>query len=144
VIDEFRANGGIVTVTPPQGPILILHSRGARTGRECLTPLMYLQDGNRYVVFASMGGWQRNPDWYYNLVANPEASIEVGTEAFTVAAVVIEGDERDSLFTRQATGFPQFAYYQRKTKRKIPVVSLERVTCLQGRTPSLPIHGSNP
>lgn len=127
VIDEFRANGGIVTVTPPRGPVLILHSKGAKTGRECVTPLMYLQDDNRYVIFASRGGSGRNPDWYYNLVANPAASIEVGTEAFAVTAVVLEGDERDSCFMRQATDFPQFAYYQGKTNRKFPVISLTRV-----------------
>lgn len=126
VIEEFRANGGIVTVTPPRGPILLLHSKGAKTSRECITPLMYLEDGARFVIFASRGGSGRNPDWYYNLAANPEASIEVGTEAFTVTASVVEGNERDSLFQRQAHDFPQFAYYQGKTKRVIPVISLER------------------
>ena len=126
VIEEFRANGGIVTVTPPRGPVLLLHSRGARTGREYVTPLMYMEDGSRYVIFASMGGWRRNPDWYYNLVANPDASIEVGTEVLPVTAVVTEGEERDLLFARQAAEYPQFAYYQGKTTRKIPVIVLQR------------------
>jgi deazaflavin-dependent oxidoreductase (nitroreductase family) len=126
VIEEFRANGGIVTVTPPRGPVLLLHSRGARTGREYVTPLMFMEDGSRYVIFASMGGWRRNPDWYYNLVANPDASIEVGTEVLPVTAVVIEGEERDLLFARQAAEYPQFAYYQGKTTRKIPVIVLQR------------------
>lgn len=126
VIEEFRANGGIVTVTPPRGPVLLLHSRGARTGREYVTPLMYMEDGSRYVIFASMGGWRRNPDWYYNLVANPDASIEVGTEVLRVTAVVTEGEERDLLFARQAAEYPQFAYYQGKTTRKIPVIVLQR------------------
>ncbi len=79
-----------------------------------------------------MGGARRNPDWYYNLVANPEAKIEVGTEAFAVMAAVIEDDERDSLFARQANAFPQFAYYQRKTRRRIPVISLERAARITG------------
>lgn len=126
VIEEFRATGGVVNVTPPRGPILILHSKGAKTGRGCVTPLIYLEDGDRYVVFASRGGSRRNPDWYYNLVSHPDASVEVGTEAFTVTATVAEGDERDLLFSRQATAFPQFAYYQGKTQRRIPVITLER------------------
>ena len=125
VIEEFRANGGVVLVTPPQGPILILHSKGAKTGRECVTPLMYLRDGDRYVVFASMGGWRRNPDWYHNLVANPEAWIEVGVETLPVTAVVTQGEERDDLFARQSADYPQFAYYQSKTERTIPVIALE-------------------
>jgi deazaflavin-dependent oxidoreductase (nitroreductase family) len=126
VIEEFRANGGQVLVTPPQGPVLLLHSKGAKTGQERVTPLMYLQDGDRYVIFASMGGWRRNPDWYYNLLANPDASIEVGTESFTVTAVAVEGEERERLFERQARAYPQFAYYQSKTTRRIPVIVLER------------------
>jgi deazaflavin-dependent oxidoreductase (nitroreductase family) len=126
VIEEFRANGGVVNVTPPRGPVLILHSKGAKTGRECVTPLMYLQDGDRYVIFASRGGSPRNPDWYYNLVANPDALIEVGAETFVATAVLVKGEERDRLYTRQATAFPQFAYYQAKTRRRIPVVALVR------------------
>ena len=131
VIQEFRASGGVVSVTPPRGPVLLLHTKGAKTGRDCLTPLMYLQDGDRQVIFASMGGWRRNPDWYYNLLANPEASIEVGAEVFGVTAVVIQGEERDRLFARQAKAYPQFAYYQGKTTRVIPVIALQR----RGRTP---------
>ena len=126
VIEEFRANAGVVTVSPPRGPILILHSKGARTGRECVTPLMYLKDGERYVVFASMGGAPRNPAWYHNLVANPDATIEVGSDILAVTARVTQNDERDQLFARQSSDYPQFAYYQRKTKRIIPVIALER------------------
>ena len=125
VIEEFRANGGVVSVTPPRGPILLLHSKGAWSGKECLTPLMFIRDGERLVVFASKGGTRGNPDWYFNLVANPEASIEVGSEAFAVSAVIAEGEERDALFARQAADFPQFDYYEGKTRRTIPVVLLE-------------------
>ena len=125
VIEEFRANGGIVTVTPPNGPILLLHTTGARTGKACLTPLIYLQLGAAYVVAASMGGWKRNPDWYYNLLAHPEASIEVGPATLTVEAVIATGEERNGLFGRLAEAYPQFAYYQRKTSRTIPVVVLK-------------------
>jgi len=126
VIEEFRANGGVVTVTPPSGPVLLLHTRGARTGRPCLTPLIYRRDGERYVVAASMGGWKRNPDWYYNLVAHPHSSIEVGTEAFSVTSEVALGEERDRLFALHAAAYPQFDYYQGKTKRLIPVIVLTR------------------
>ena len=127
VIEEFRANGGIVTVTPPNGPILLLHTRGARTGRELVTPLIYRREGDCYVVAASMGGWRTNPAWYYNTVANPEASVEVGTETLRVLARTTEGPERQRLFDAHCNAYPQFAYYQGKTKRTIPVVVLQPI-----------------
>ena len=125
VIDEFRANGGVVTVTPPSGPILLLHTKGARSGRDLVTPLIYRRDSSRYVVLASMGGWKTNPAWYYNLVANPDAWIEVGDEVVAVDAIVTSGAERETLFAAHAEAYPQFAYYQSKTRRTIPVVVLE-------------------
>jgi deazaflavin-dependent oxidoreductase (nitroreductase family) len=128
VIEEFRANEGVVTVTPPRGPVLLLHTRGARTGRELVTPLMYTQDADRYVVLASRGGSAKNPDWYYNLLANPDATIEVGTNVLAVSAIAAESEERDRLFAQQAGAYPQFAYYQGKTRRRIPVIVLERRT----------------
>ena len=124
VIDEFRANAGVVTVTPPNGPVLLLHSKGAKTGRELVTPLIYRREGDSYVVLASMGGWKTNPAWYYNLVANNEASIEVGTQKVDVTAVVASGADRERLFALHCETYPQFAYYQGKTKRQIPVVVL--------------------
>lgn len=124
VIEEFRANGGVVTVTPPHGPILILHTTGAKSGRECETPLIYREDGGRYIVAASMGGWKRNPDWYFNLLAHPEAWIEVGTDVLRVTAVIAEGVERDELYRKHADTYEQFAYYQGKTTRVIPVIVL--------------------
>lgn len=126
VIEEFRANSGVVTVTPPRGPVLLLHTKGARTGKDVLTPLMYMKDGERYVIFASKGGWKTNPDWYYNLLAHPGARIEVGTEVLDVVAREVHGGERSELFARQAAEYPQFAYYQGKTKRVIPVIVLEQ------------------
>ena len=124
VIDKFRANAGVVTVTPPNGPVLLLHSKGAKTGRELVTPLIYRPDGDSYVVLASMGGWKTNPAWYYNLVVHPNASIEVGTQTLNVTAVVADGAERQRLFTLHCETYPQFAYYQGKTKRQIPVIVL--------------------
>jgi deazaflavin-dependent oxidoreductase (nitroreductase family) len=126
VIDQFRANGGIVSVTPPNGPILLLHTTGAKTGRQLLTPLIYRRDGARYVVLASIGGWKTNPAWYHNLVAHPGVVVEVGTETFAATATVASGEERDRLFALHAQTYPQFDYYQGKTSRVIPVIVLDR------------------
>ena len=124
VIEEFRANGGVVSVRPPNGPILLLHTRGARSGKSLVTPLIYRREGDSYVVLASMGGWKTNPAWYYNLCAHPEASIEVGASAFPVRAQVVEGEERGRLFALHAEAYPQFEYYRSKTRRQIPVILL--------------------
>jgi deazaflavin-dependent oxidoreductase (nitroreductase family) len=124
VIDEFRSNGGIVLVTPPHGPILLLHTTGARTGRELVTPLIYRREGGAYVVAASMGGWKTHPAWYHNLVANAGAWVEVGRDAVPVHAEVASGKQRERLFALHCESYPQFAYYQGKTKRMIPVVTL--------------------
>ena len=89
--------------------------------------MMYLADGDRLVVFASKGGAPTNPDWYHNLVANPDLEIEVGTERRKVRARVAEGEEHDQLYAEQARRYPQFAKYQEGTDRTIPVVILEPV-----------------
>jgi len=124
VVEEFRANGGVVTVRPPNGPILLLHTVGAKSGRHLVTPLIYRADGNAYVVLASMGGWRRNPAWYHNLASNPDVLVEVGPEQFRVTAAIVEGEERDRLFALHVEAYPQFDYYQRKTSRRIPVIVL--------------------
>jgi deazaflavin-dependent oxidoreductase (nitroreductase family) len=127
VIEEFRTNEGKVGGPFEGAPILLLHSTGARSGAERVNPLMYLPDGERLVVFASKGGAPTNPDWYHNLVANPDAEVEVGQERVAVRATVAKGEERDDLFTEQARRYPQFQGYQDKIERTIPVVILERV-----------------
>lgn len=127
IIAEFRANEGKVGGPFEGAPMVILTSTGAKTGKPHTNPLMYLPDGNRVVVFASMGGAPDNPQWFNNLVANPDATAEVGTEQFKVRAVVTQGEERDRLFEEQKKRYPQFAEYETKTTRKIPVVALERV-----------------
>ena len=124
VIDEFRKNRGQVGGYFKGAPLLLLHHTGARTGKARINPLMHLKDGDRYVVFASKGGADTNPDWYYNLKANPEARIEVGDEAIDVRAEEVTGNERDELYTRQASIYPTFAQYQQKTKRTIPVIAV--------------------
>jgi deazaflavin-dependent oxidoreductase (nitroreductase family) len=126
VVEQFRANNGIVTVVPPRGPVLLLHTSGAKSGNPCLTPLMYLQDGERQVIFASMGGWKRNPDWYYNLHAHPEdITVEVGSVVYEARAIEVHGPERDALYDEMASMYPQFTLYKKKTRRRIPVIVLE-------------------
>jgi deazaflavin-dependent oxidoreductase (nitroreductase family) len=127
IIDEFRANEGRVGGPFEGAPVLLLTSTGARSGKQRTTPVVYLPDGDRMVIFASMGGAPKNPAWYHNLRANPHATVEVGAETVGVNAVVTEGEERDRLFDRQADRFPQFADYAQKTTRQIPVIALERV-----------------
>ena len=128
IIEEFRANAGKVGGMFRNVPLLLLHHRGRKTGKVRVHPLAYRADGDRFLVFGSKGGAPTNPDWYYNLKANPRATVEVGTDTFDVEARMAEGEERDRLWAEQERAAPGFAEYQRKTKRKIPVIILERVT----------------
>ncbi len=127
IIEEFRANGGKVGGNFANAHILLLSHKGAKTGEARINPLMYLQDGKRYLVFASMGGAPKNPAWYHNLVANPNVSIEVGTRKMDAKAKVITGTEHDEIYDRMAKAFPQFDDYRKRTTRKIPVIALEPV-----------------
>src|SRR5436189_2678203 len=127
IIEEFRTNEGKVGGPFDGAPLLLLHTTGARSGEERINPMMYLADGDRLVVFASKGGAPTNPDWYHNLVANPDVEIEVGTERRKVRARVAEGEEHDQLYAEQSRRYPQFAKYQEGTDRTIPVVILEPV-----------------
>ena len=126
VIEEFRANGGKLSGPFASAPILLLYTKGRRSGKELLNPLAYYADGDRYLVFASMLGADTHPDWYLNLVAAPAAHIEVGSESFDVRVTELQGEERDRLYAAQAEVMPNFAEYQAKTKRVIPVVALSR------------------
>ena len=126
IIDEFRANEGRVGKPFEGMPLLLLTTTGARSGRPHTTPLAYLEDDERLVVFASKGGAPTNPDWYYNARANPEATVEVGGKTFPVRARIAAGEERERLFSRQKSLRPTFAEYERRTTRTIPVVVLER------------------
>jgi deazaflavin-dependent oxidoreductase (nitroreductase family) len=127
IIDEFRDNEGRVGGPFEGAPMLLLHHRGAKSGTERVNPLVYLPDDGRYVVFASKGGAPTNPDWYYNVIANPEATIEVGTDTVAVKASEATGDERERLWSAIKTERPGFAEYEQKTTRRIPVVVLQRV-----------------
>lgn len=127
IIREFRANGGKVGGGFEGAPLLLLHTTGAKSGKERIAPMMYLQDGERVLVFASKAGAPDNPDWYHNILAEPRVSVEMGTESYDARAEVVTGDERDRLYAWQAQLYPGFAEYQEKTDRVIPVVALERL-----------------
>ena len=123
-ITEFRANHGKVGGYFTGAPLLLLHSIGAKTGTEHVTPMMYRKDGDRYLVFASKGGADTNPGWYHNLRAHPQATIEVGDETIEVSATVLGREERDVMYAAHAKDYPGFAEYEAKTKRVIPVIAL--------------------
>lgn len=125
IIEEFRANGGKVGGPFDGAPMLLLHSVGAKSGKERVHPLVYLQVNGSYAIFASKGGAPTNPDWYHNVRANPEVTIELGDETKKVRARVLQGAEREPIWTQQKELMPGFADYERKTSREIPVIMLE-------------------
>jgi len=130
IVEEFRANDGKVG-GPFQGlPLVLLHHTGAKSGIERVNPLAYQRIRDDSVaIFASKGGAPTNPDWYHNLVANPSASIEIGTQRYDVTARVASGDERQRIWGAQKEAFPNFAEYETTSGgREIPVVVLEKVT----------------
>lgn len=128
IIEEFRANGGKVGGPFEGAPMLILHTTGAKSGQERVSPLVYRPDGDRWVVFGSKGGAPTHPDWYHNIVAHPDdVSIEVGTDTVPVAASVAEGEEHTRIWEAQKEAMPGFAEYEEKAEgRTIPVVILTR------------------
>ncbi len=128
VVEEFRANGGKVGGPFEGMPMALLHTTGAKSGQPRLNPLAYRQDGDNVVVFASKGGAPTHPDWYRNLVANPDVEVEVGSERFRARARVAQGDERARIWSEQTRDMPQFGEYESKTQgRQIHVVVLERI-----------------
>jgi deazaflavin-dependent oxidoreductase (nitroreductase family) len=132
VIDEFRTNGGKVGGVFEGSTILLLHSKGAKSQRRRINPLAYVRDGGRFVVIASKGGAPTNPDWYHNIVAYPELTVEVGTETFRVHATIAEEPERTRLYNKMVEMQPAnvsktFDEYRHKVKRKIPVIVLTRM-----------------
>jgi len=127
IIEEFRANEGRVGGRWEGRDLLLLTTRGRRSGREYTTPVTYTRDGDRLLVYASQGGSPEHPDWYLNLVENPEAVVEVGNERYDALATPLEGEERDREYAAQAARWPQFGEYQEKIDRVIPVVALRRI-----------------
>lgn len=126
LIDEFRANGGKVGGMFEGAPLLLLTTTGAKSGQPHMAPLAYTTDNGRMVVIASKGGASTNPDWYHNLRANPDVTVELGTESFLARATIPEGGERQRLFDQMVAQMPNFGEYQRNTTRQLPVVVLER------------------
>ena len=121
VIADFRAAGGA-----PGRPLLLLTTTGARTGRSRTTPMMYVADGDRLLVIASNAGAPRHPDWYRNLVAHPDVTVEVTGEIYAARAEVTAGDERQRLWEIITGQYPFFLEHQAKVRRTIPVVALIR------------------
>ena len=126
IVDEFRANGGKVAAFEGR-PLMLLHHKGAKTGTDRVNPLVYLAVDGNFAVFGSKAGGPTNPDWFHNLRANPDTVVEIGTETIPVRARVAEGEERDRIWEEQKRVNSNFADYEQKTTRSIPVVILERV-----------------
>ncbi|MGD0373700.1 MAG: nitroreductase family deazaflavin-dependent oxidoreductase [Streptosporangiaceae bacterium] len=125
IIAEFRANGGQVGGPFAGAPLLLLHTVGAKSGQERVNPVMYRAVGDDLAVFASKAGAPSNPDWYYNLLANPQVRAEIGTETVAATARVAGPQERDRIWTAQKEAYPGFADYEKKTTRQIPVIILQ-------------------
>lgn len=127
IIEEFRANDGIVSGRFEGKTLLLLHTTGAKSGKERVNPVAYVKDGENYVVIASKGGAPTHPDWYYNILAHPRLTVEVGTETIQVDAKVTDEPERTRLYDKMVDTFPGFDDYRRNTARVIPVIELTRV-----------------
>lgn len=128
IIDEFRSNEGRVGGNFEGRTLLLLHHTGAKSGSERINPLAYQRlSGDSVAIFASAGGAPKTPDWYHNLVANPDVTVEIGTETFSGRARVATGDERSAIWERQKADWPGFADYEEKTQgiREIPVVVID-------------------
>lgn len=126
IIAEFRANAGVVGGPYEGMSLALVHHVGAKSGTERVSPLAYRAEGDRIFVFGSKAGAPTNPAWYYNLLANPTVTVEIGTDTFRATARELTGTERDEVFARQAAQHPGFDTYQRKTTRTIPVIELSR------------------
>src|SRR5438477_7919882 len=123
VVEEFRANNGKV-----QGwaPLILLTTKGAKSGQPRVYPLMSVPYGDHYLAVASKGGAPENPLWYHNLLAHPDVTVEVGNETFAATARLLTGEEREQAFVKAIAVFPPYGEYQKKTDREIPVFLLER------------------
>ena len=127
IIEEFRANQGVVGGQFEGAPLLLLTTTGAKSGQPRVTPVVYRAEGYRVFVFASKGGAPTNPDWYHNLKAQPTVVVELGAERYEATAGELGREERDRVFADHAAVNPGFAEYQANTERVIPVVELVRV-----------------
>lgn len=127
IIEQFRANNGIVGGPFEHMKLLLVTAKGAKSGKEHTFPVAYTMDGDKYVIIASKGGAPDNPAWYFNLLANPEVTVEEGNEKFNARATNVTGAERERLYAQHAAHYPQFNDYKAKTTREIPVFLLEKI-----------------
>ena len=144
VVEEFRANGGKVGGQFAGAPMVLLTTTGARSGQPRTSPLVYTTDGDRVVIIASKGGAPTHPDWYHNLVANPEVTVEIGEETYPARASVAQGAERDRIFAGVVALMPNFGEYQKNTDRLIPVVLLERLVASDSAPVPAPAAAPSP
>jgi deazaflavin-dependent oxidoreductase (nitroreductase family) len=125
-IEEFRANGGKVGGYWEGKPLLLLTTTGARSGQRHTNPVMYLRESDRLFIFGSKSGASTHPDWYHNLLAHPEVTVEILDQTYDAIAKQVTGTERDQIYARWADRYPQFREYQENTTRLIPVIELVR------------------
>ncbi|HEX6553902.1 MAG TPA: nitroreductase family deazaflavin-dependent oxidoreductase [Ktedonobacteraceae bacterium] len=123
IIKEFRENGGKVK---GWAPLILLTTTGAKTGQTRIIPLMYVPYGNQILAIASKGGSAKHPEWYYNVLAHPDVTVEVGDEKFETTARILTGAEREKAFEKAVEVFPPYGKYQKIAPREIPVIALER------------------
>ena len=123
IIKEFRENGGKVK---GWAPLILLTTKGAKTGLPRIIPLMYVPYGNQILAIASKGGAINHPEWYHNVLAHPDVTVEVGDETFGTTARILTGTEREKAFEKAVETFPPYGKYQKKAPREIPVIALER------------------
>ena len=123
IIQEFRENGGKVK---GWAPLILLTTKGAKTGQPRIIPLMYVPYGNQILAIASKGGAVNHPEWYYNVLAHPDVTVEVGDEKFETTARILTGAEREKAFEKAVEVFSPYGKYQEKAPREIPVIALER------------------
>jgi deazaflavin-dependent oxidoreductase (nitroreductase family) len=128
IINEFRSNEGRVGGHFANVTLLLLHTTGAKSGKEHVTPLVTFEDDGQLVIVASKGGAPRNPDWYYNLLANPEVSVEYGTERFKARASVTDEPRRTELYEKMEEQLDSFSDYKKTAGRVIPVITLDRLS----------------
>jgi deazaflavin-dependent oxidoreductase (nitroreductase family) len=128
IVNEFRANAGKVGGYFENDTLLLLHHRGAKSGVERVTPVVTYMEGDRHVVIASAGGTDKHPDWYYNLLVNPEVTVELGTEQFAATAAEVPEPERTRLYEKMETFKSSFTEYKQKTARAMPVFLLTRTS----------------
>lgn len=125
IIEEFRANDGVVGGVFSGRPLLLLHHKGAKSGVDRVSPLMYQDLGGSFAIFGSKAGADTHPHWMHNLLAHPDTRVELGGETVQVRARLTDGDERAAIWEKQKADYPMFAEYEQKTTRHIPVIVLE-------------------